>query len=291
MHKTLENYQEKIEAVLKKVMPVVQGPFATLLESMEYSVNAGGKRIRPILMLLAYEAVGGSGNIDAFLGAIEMIHTYSLIHDDLPSMDNDDFRRGKPTNHIVYGEATAILAGDALLNYAYECMMQDALESEDLSRLSAANVLANASGWRGMIGGQVLDMDNDNENITISDLDFIHMHKTGALLGAATKMGAILGHASPQEISALETYGKYIGKVFQIIDDVLDETSTREELGKPIKSDIKNCKKTYTHYYSIEECYEIAQELTVKAIRCLDYIEGDTYILQELAKHLVKRKC
>lgn len=286
----LEVYKKRVEACLEERLPAIEGPFAKLYESMAYSVHAGGKRIRPILMQLAYEAVGGRAEISAYWCAMEMIHTYSLIHDDLPAMDNDDLRRGKPTNHVVFGEDTAILAGDALLNYAFELMLEDALEYEDLNRVRAAQVLAEASGAHGMIAGQVLDMASEGKQITRDTLDCIHLHKTGALIAAATKMGAILGGGSPIEIASCEAYGKYLGKVFQIIDDILDQTSTAEELGKPICSDEKNEKNTYLSFYSIEECYEIAEQLTQKALGCLDRIAGDTTLLREIALELVHRR-
>lgn len=290
MHNSLQAYQERMESKLEQAIPKTSMPFERLYEAMAYSLQAGGKRIRPILMQLSFEAVGGQGNIDAYMLAIEMIHTYSLIHDDLPAMDNDDLRRGKPTNHIVFGEATAILAGDALLNEAFNLMLNDVLQNEDLGRVRAVKVLGDASGASGMIGGQVLDMMSENKAIDIETLDCIHLHKTGALLSAATKMGAILGHGSEQDIAALDAYGKYLGKVFQIVDDVLDEISTEEALGKPIKSDIKNHKTTYTSFYTVEECMQIAETLTHKAISCLDRLQGDTYLLREIATSLVHRK-
>ncbi|MGL5676659.1 MAG: polyprenyl synthetase family protein [Cellulosilyticaceae bacterium] len=290
MNNKLQVYREIIEQKLVSSMPKAEGPFSTLIDAMSYSLQAGGKRIRPTLMQLAFEAVGGQGDISAYLCAIEMIHTYSLIHDDLPAMDNDDLRRGKPTNHVVFGEATAILAGDGLLNYAFECMLQDAIEADDMARVRAAHVLGEASGWSGMIGGQVLDMASEGQTIELETLDCIHLHKTGALLSAATKMGAILGHGSPTEISALYAYGAYLGKVFQIIDDVLDQVGETEALGKPTHSDIKNDKRTYTSFYTVDECYEIAKDLTEKAIRCLERVEGDTTLLKEIATNLIYRK-
>ena len=287
---TLNAYRVEFEQQLNKVLPPAIGPFAKLYESMNYSLCAGGKRIRPLLIRLAYEAVGGTEDISAFMCAIEMIHTYSLIHDDLPAMDNDDFRRGKPTNHKKYDEATAILAGDALLNYAFEVMLEDAMEKDDMARVKAAHVLGNASGATGMVAGQILDIASEGKQIDQDTLDIIHLHKTGALIAAATKMGAILGHASPVEVTAFEMYGKYLGKVFQIIDDILDQTSTLEELGKPIHSDEKNQKITYTSFYPVEECYQIAEELTQKALGCLDKITGDTQLLRQLATDLVYRR-
>ncbi len=290
MKKTLEMYQEQMNQWMEEAIGHPQGPFSRLQEAMRYSLMAGGKRIRPVLMQLCYEAVGGKEDISSYLMAIEMIHTYSLIHDDLPAMDNDDLRRGKPTNHVAFDEATAILAGDALLTEAFQLMLGDALRQGGLERVQAAHILSYASGMEGMVGGQILDMESENKTIDLETLDCIHLHKTGALLAAATKMGAVLGLGSSQEVAALEAYGKYIGKVFQIIDDILDATSTDEELGKPVHSDTKNQKNTYLSFYSIEECYAIANELTDKALAMLQYVQGDTQLLAELAKRLIKRK-
>ena len=290
MAKEFADYTQMVNEKLEKLLPSGENPFQMLYEAMAYSLEAGGKRIRPVLMQLAYEAVGGKGEIDAYLCGIEMIHTYSLIHDDLPAMDDDDYRRGKLTNHKVYGEATAILAGDALLNDAFSLMLEDALKSESMEKVYATYILSKASGSSGMIGGQILDMASENKVIDQSTLDLIHLNKTGALIAAATKMGAILGGASPREVSLFEAYGKYIGKVFQIVDDILDQTSTMEELGKPIHSDQKNHKNTYLNFYSVEECYHIAETLTQKAVKLLEEIPGDTNVLEELAKQLIKRR-
>lgn len=290
MKNNFEVYREQIEKHLKTALPENSANFQVLYDAMRYSLYAGGKRIRPTLMQLSFEAVGGDGEIAPYLCAIEMIHTYSLIHDDLPAMDDDDLRRGKPTNHKVFGEATAILAGDALLNEAFTWMLQDALEHDDMRRVQAAHVLAEASGSEGMIGGQILDMQSENKVITLEELQNIHIHKTGALIAAAVKMGAILGGGSPEEVMALTFYGKYLGQVFQIVDDVLDKTSTDEELGKPVKSDVKNNKNTYLSFYDVETCYKIAEELTAKAIKCLERVQGDTQLLEELATSLVHRK-
>lgn len=290
MENKLDLYREEIEKQLREALPERSEYFERLYDSMRYSLYAGGKRIRPLLMQLSFEAVGGKGKITPYLCAIEMIHTYSLIHDDLPAMDNDDLRRGKPTNHKVFGEATAILAGDALLNTAFEWMIEDALTHDDMNRVRAAHVLAEASGSEGMIGGQILDMLSENQTITFEQLQAIHIHKTGALIAAATKMGAILGGGTPEEVMALTFYGKYLGQVFQIIDDVLDTTSTNEELGKPVKSDMKNNKNTYLSFYDVDTCYEIANDLTAKAVKCLERVQGDTTLLEQLATRLVHRK-
>lgn len=283
-------YVAYINDCLKKMMPVQEGYFKRIYEAMNYSLEAGGKRIRPLLMQLCYEAVGGKESIEAYLCGIEMIHTYSLIHDDLPAMDNDDYRRGKLTNHKVFGEATAILAGDGLLTESFRIMLKDALTHGGQERLYAAYLLSEASGVEGMIGGQVLDMESENKDIPLDTLDIIHLNKTGALIAAATKMGAVLGGGSQREISIFEAYGKYIGKVFQIVDDILDATSTMEELGKPINSDEKNHKNTYLSFYSVDACYEIAENLTQKAVGLLKEIPGDTTLLEEIALQLIKRR-
>jgi len=290
MEKNIAAYVAYINDCLQKVMPIKEGYFKTIYEAMNYSLEAGGKRIRPLLMQLCYEAVGGKESIEAYLCGIEMIHTYSLIHDDLPAMDNDDYRRGKLTNHKVFGEATAILAGDGLLTESFRIMLKDALTHDTNERLYAAYLLSEASGVEGMIGGQVLDMESENKDIPLDTLDIIHLNKTGALIAAATKMGAVLGGGSQREISIFEAYGKYIGKVFQIVDDILDATSTMEELGKPINSDEKNHKNTYLSFYSVDECYEIAEELTSKAVGLLKEIPGDTSLLEEIALQLIKRR-
>lgn len=290
MSKEMSSYIAHINQALSEYLPEKESYFKTIYDAMHYSLEAGGKRIRPILMQLAYEAVGGKESIDAYLCAIEMIHTYSLIHDDLPAMDNDDYRRGKLTNHKVFGEAIAILAGDGLLTEAFHIMLKDALTHGGEERLYAAYLLSEAAGVEGMIGGQVLDMESENKTIDLETLDMIHLNKTGAMIAAATKMGAVLGGASPRDISLFEAYGKYIGKVFQVVDDILDATSTMEELGKPIGSDTENHKNTYLSFYSVEACYEIAEKLTLKAVDLLKQIEGDTTLLEEIALQLIKRR-
>lgn len=290
MAKEMSSYTSHINQALKEYLPEKESYFKTIYDAMNYSLEAGGKRIRPMLMQLTYEAVGGKESIDAYLCAIEMIHTYSLIHDDLPAMDNDDYRRGKLTNHKVFGEAIAILAGDGLLTEAFRIMLKDALTHGGEERLYAAYLLSEAAGVEGMIGGQVLDMESEDKSIDLETLDLIHLNKTGALIASATKMGAVLGGASPREINLFEAYGKYIGKVFQVVDDILDATSTIEELGKPIGSDAENHKNTYLKFYSVEKCYEIAEELTLKAVALLQQIEGDTTLLEEIALKLIKRR-
>lgn len=286
----LKPYVEYVNSILNNYAEKQSPYFQTLYNAMAYSLKAGGKRIRPVLMQLCYEVVGGKETIEPYLCGIEMIHTYSLIHDDLPAMDNDDFRRGKPTNHKMFGEATAILAGDALLTEAFHIMLEDALKHDGKERLRAICHLAKASGVEGMIGGQILDIESEEKTIDQTTLEVIHTHKTGALIAAATEIGGILGKGSEKEIKLLKTYGSYIGKGFQIIDDVLDRTSTLEELGKPINSDFENHKTTYLSFYSVEECYQLTNELTQAAISLLDELKGDTTLLREIALQLIERR-
>jgi len=288
--KDINDYKALINHYLQQSLQVKPGCFETLYKAMNYSLEAGGKRIRPILMQLAYEAVGGKGDISRYLCAIEMIHTYSLIHDDLPAMDNDDLRRGIPTNHVVFGEAVAILAGDGLLTEAFAYMLEDAMSNGGAERVRAAYILSLASGINGMVAGQVLDIESENKVIDLQTLDTLHRYKTGALIAAATKMGGVLGKGTAEEIEALEQYGLYIGKVFQIIDDVLDHVSTDKVLGKPTGSDIKNQKNTYLSFYSLEACYEMADTLTGKALCSLKKLKGDTASLAQIAVELAKRK-
>ncbi len=278
-------YKDYIEKQLDRYLPQED---TRLNQAMRYSTLQGGKRIRPYLMELAYKVVGGTGDISAYMCAIEFIHTYSLIHDDLPAMDNDDLRRGVPTSHIKFDEPTAILAGDALLTLAFQIMLEDCVNADDIAKTKAMHLLSE--GALQMVQGQMLDVTNEGKEIDIQLLDTIHLNKTGALIKATIKAGAVLGYASDMELFALETYGIYLGKVFQIIDDILDVTSTTQILGKNVGSDIKNNKITYLSFYSLEECYKIANELTNKALNSLDKIQTDTTLLRKIAQDLVIRK-
>ncbi|OOB77071.1 MAG: geranyl transferase [Epulopiscium sp. Nuni2H_MBin003] len=281
----VEMYKDYIEKQLDRYLPQED---TRLNQAMRYSTLQGGKRIRPYLMELAYKVVGGTGDISAYMCAIEFIHTYSLIHDDLPAMDNDDLRRGVPTSHIKFDEPTAILAGDALLTLAFQIMLEDCVNADDIAKTKAMHLLSE--GALQMVQGQMLDVTNEGKEIDIQLLDTIHLNKTGALIKATIKAGAVLGYASDMELFALETYGIYLGKVFQIIDDILDVTSTTQILGKNVGSDIKNNKITYLSFYSLEECYKIANELTNKALNSLDKIQTDTTLLRKIAQDLVIRK-
>lgn len=281
---------EYTEELLERYLPSDESDLSMIYEAMRYSLLAGGKRLRPILMLGAYRACGGSGaDIEPFMCAIEMIHTYSLIHDDLPAMDNDDLRRGMPTNHIKFGEAAAILAGDALLNKAFE--ITSAAEYSDPRRaLKAIAYLSSASGTEGMIGGQVLDIDAENRSITLDELKRIHSLKTGALIRAACVTGGIMAGADEERIGALRDYAVNLGIAFQIRDDILDVTGSEAELGKPIGSDAESGKNTYVSICGIERSEELVSEYTEAAEHALIPFGEDGVFLTELARYLVKRR-
>lgn len=260
--------------------------YETVISAMKYSVNAGGKRIRPILMMSVYELFCDDyETILPFMAGIEYIHTYSLIHDDLPAMDNDDLRRGLPTCHKKYNEAMAILAGDALLNYAYEKM----LSSDAFYGIDATRYILNAAGKDGMIGGQVIDIENENKKISLDLLNELHALKTGALIRAACASGAVLGGASKEEIELFGEFGSLIGMAFQVKDDILDKMGNVEDLGKPIGSDEKNNKTTYLTYFDISECEKIIKELTLRAEQILEKYEEKGEFLKELINYLIVR--
>lgn len=262
-----------------------------LNEAMSYSLNTGGKRVRAILFLLAYSIYKRDYKkvLDIALG-IEMIHTYSLIHDDLPCMDNDDLRRGKPTNHKVYGDAIATLAGDALLNEAMNIFFDFSLKNE-INSLKACSVISKASGSDGMIAGQIVDIINEgNKNLSLDELNYMHTKKTGELIRASIVAGAILGGASEKDLDVLSDYGYKLGLAFQIKDDILDVTSSTEILGKDAKSDIENDKVNYISLFGVEKCKDICKNLTNECLKNLDSIEGNTKDLIELTILLMKRK-
>lgn len=261
-----------------------------LRESMAYSLMAGGKRMRPILLMAAADAVGADGK--RFLSvacALEMIHTYSLIHDDLPAMDNDDYRRGRLTNHKVYGDGIAILAGDALLTLAFSVILrQKDVPSERLLRV--VDEISRAAGAEGMVGGQVLDLRAENQNISIQDLRKIHMGKTGALFRAALRSGAILGGASAQQLDALTLYAEHFGLTFQITDDILDVVGNAAMIGKPVGSDEKNHKSTYVTLTSLDQARELAQSAAAEAVGALRSFGDEASFLRQLVIHLVARE-
>lgn len=284
---------EKIEKILKKYLPEKKGYQRTIMEAMEYSLMAGGKRLRPMLMWESYRLFGGEGAaIEPFMAAIEMIHTYSLVHDDLPAMDNDEYRRGRKTTHIVYGEDMGILAGDALLNYAFEtaCRAFEE-ESEHALRIGKAlKILADKAGIYGMIGGQVVDVQESGKAVSGEVLDFIYRLKTSALIEASMMAGAVLAGAEEGQVSRMEQIAGKIGLAFQIQDDILDVTSTTELLGKPVHSDEKNEKTTYVTWKGIEKAHEDVERLTQEAVDLLWKFPAKDDFLEELLKSLVYRE-
>lgn len=289
----LEEKREAIDRYLDRVLPGATTPPATLHESIRYSVSAGGKRVRPILTIAAAEALGfDSPGIMPIAASLELIHTYSLIHDDLPAMDNDDFRRGKPTNHKVYGEAIAILAGDALLTLAFELCTgpQNSDGLIDARRVQLVRELAIGSGHAGMVGGQVLDIQAENQDIDLATLQNIHKHKTGMLIRAAVRMGAIAGGATATQLSDLTGYAEDIGLAFQIADDVLNVTGTREELGKNPNTDAERGKKTYPTFCGVDGARKLADECVDRAINRLATFGAKADPLRDIARYITARK-
>lgn len=294
----MEELQQKVEHinnVLEKFLPVEEGQQRIIFEAMNYSVRAGGKRLRPILMEETYHMFGGSSAvIEPFMAAIEMIHTYSLVHDDLPAMDNDEYRRGKKTTHAVYGEAMGILAGDALLNLAYETAAKAFdMEVADTRVARAFAVLAKKAGVYGMVGGQVVDVESeksDDCSITREKLDFIYRLKTGTLIESSMMIGAILAGASSDEVSRVEQIAAKLGLAFQIQDDVLDVTSTLEVLGKPVGSDEKNNKATYVTFEGLDKAVSDVERISKEAEEQLDDLGYDDAFLKELFEYLIHRE-
>lgn len=294
----MEELQQKVEHinnVLEKFLPVEEGQQRIIFEAMNYSVRAGGKRLRPILMEETYHMFGGSSAvIEPFMAAIEMIHTYSLVHDDLPAMDNDEYRRGKKTTHAVYGEAMGILAGDALLNLAYETAAKAFdMEVADARVVRAFTVLAKKAGVYGMVGGQVVDVESEKSDdcpITREKLDFIYRLKTGALIESSMMIGAILAGASSDEVSRVEQIAAKLGLAFQIQDDVLDVTSTLEVLGKPVGSDEKNNKATYVTFEGLDKAVSDVERISKEAEEQLDDLGYDDAFLKELFEYLIHRE-
>lgn len=294
----MEELQQKVEhinKVLEKFLPAEEGQQRIIFEAMNYSVRAGGKRLRPILMEETYHMFGGSSAvIEPFMAAIEMIHTYSLVHDDLPAMDNDEYRRGKKTTHAVYGEAMGILAGDALLNLAYETAAKAfGMEVADTRVARAFAVLAKKAGVYGMVGGQVVDVESEKSDdcpITREKLDFIYRLKTGALIESSMMIGAILAGASSDEVSRVEQIAAKLGLAFQIQDDVLDVTSTLEVLGKPVGSDEKNNKATYVTFERLDKAVSDVERISKEAEEQLDDLGYDDAFLKELFEYLIHRE-
>ncbi len=282
-----------IEKIIYSYLPKQEGYQKTIFEAMNYSIEAGGKRLRPMLMQETFRLFGGTNEtiLHPFMAAIEMIHTYSLVHDDLPAMDNDEYRRGRKTTHIVFGEAMGILAGDALLNYAFETAtiaFSDVLSLHETTKAFA--VLAKKAGVYGMVGGQVVDVESEGQPLTKEKLEFIHHLKTSALIEASMMIGAILAGADEQEVKDIEQIARHVGLAFQIQDDILDVTSTIEELGKPIHSDEKNNKTTYVTLYGLQEASTKVEEYTNLSLSLLSKYTNQSAFLYQLIMYLIDRK-
>lgn len=293
----LERKVKEIESIIKGYLPEESGWARTVAEAMNYSVNVGGKRLRPMLMAETYRLFGGTDSvIEPFMAAIEMIHTYSLVHDDLPAMDNDEYRRGKKTTWVVYGDAMAILAGDGLLNYAFETALRSfGMPGSDADRKAKAlSILAGKAGIYGMIGGQTADIEAETmgDRVTQEQLLFIHEHKTAALVQAAMMVGAVLAGADDEQIRLVEKAAYEIGIAFQIQDDILDVTSSLETLGKPVGSDARNQKTTYVTLKGIQEASREQRQMSDHAIGMLRSLEEDgarNEFLIELIRSLITR--
>lgn len=288
----LEKRVSDIEKIIEEFLPEEEGYQKTVLEAMNYSIRAGGKRLRPMLMQETYRLFGGNSKvIQPFMVAIEMIHTYSLVHDDLPAMDNDEYRRGKKTTHAVYGEAMGILAGDALLNYAYETAAKAFLWEPENKRLGEAfALLAGKAGVYGMVGGQTADVESEGQIIDAGKLDFIYRLKTSALLEASMLVGAILAGADKEQQKVIQSVAGKVGLAFQIQDDILDETSSLEVLGKPVGSDKKNHKFTYVTFEGIEKAGKKVESLTMEAMEELNSLSVKNDFLWELLLYLIHRE-
>ncbi len=290
--KEIAEHTSQVEEIIKKYLPEETGYQKTVMEAMNYSFLAGGKRLRPMLMQETYRLFGGTSDIiEPFMAAIEMIHTYSLIHDDLPAMDNDDYRRGRKTTHVVYGEAMGILAGDALLNFAFETackgLMQD-VGNPAVAR--AVQILAQKAGIYGMLGGQVVDVESEGQPLEREKLDFIYDLKTGALIEASMLIGAVLAGASEEEQQVILQVAKDVGLAFQIQDDILDVTSDIETLGKPIGSDEKNHKTTYVTIRGLEQAQKDVEEISERALEGVASLSEKNIFLNELIRYLIHRK-
>ncbi|MEZ7170980.1 polyprenyl synthetase family protein [Sporosarcina sp. OR05] len=293
MDKQLEMFMTKhIPMIDEQLQQLLTGGYSpiSLRESMLYSVKAGGKRIRPLLVLAVLEDFGvQSADALKVASAVELIHTYSLIHDDLPCMDDDDYRRGQLTNHKVFGEATAVLAGDALQTAAFNALAS--LEHTSAEKaLALVRLLAEASGAKGMVGGQILDMEGEKASLSLEQLEEVHLHKTGALLSFCIEAGAILAGANENQIAQLRSYARNIGLAFQIKDDILDVTATTEQLGKPANSDTDSEKSTYPSLLGLEGARLQLEKYHTNAIECLSFLPSDKSYLALFADYIVQRE-
>lgn len=286
----LETLRERVDQALEDLMPGEKSHPARLVSAMRYSLFAGGKRIRPILVLAAAGAVGGKEETALTAAcAVELVHTYSLIHDDLPAMDNDDFRRGRPTCHRAYDEGTAILAGDALLTMAFDLLSVEASGVDDHLRLRMVQELSKAAGWRGMVGGQQVDMDSEGTQPDLPTLEYIHTHKTGALIRCCVILGGLSADADKPTLKALTTYGEKVGLAFQVVDDILDVTATTEEMGKDQGSDAQKGKITYPGLFGLEGARERAFALVNDAKAAVSDLDT-TGRLAEIADFVLLRR-
>ena len=305
--KRLNERAEYFESILKDFLPGEEGFAKDVIQAMNYSLLAGGKRLRPVMMMEAFKLFSGQDAdlkiVHPFMTAMEMIHTYSLVHDDLPAMDNDEYRRGRKTTHAVYGAGMATLAGDGLLNLAFETAIEGAALGKELTGydgethnryLAALRVLSLKAGYRGMVGGQSADICAERGGLPDEDpkevLAFIDENKTGALIESSLMIGAILGGASSEEVRRMEQIGSNVGIAFQIQDDILDIEGNQEELGKPIGSDIKNGKSTYVSLYGMDEAKKKVKELSEEALSLLESMGSDETFLSELFEYLIYRK-
>ena len=289
-----EELKEKVKFVdeyMEKFLPPEDKYPEIIHKAMRYSVFAGGKRLRPIMVMEACRAFGGDvEKAMPFACAIEMIHTYSLIHDDLPALDNDDYRRGRLTSHKMFGENMAILAGDALLHHAFETMAEACVKMNDIKYTKAMLARAQGAGINGMVAGQVVDVISEGKEIDKDTLDYIHKNKTAAMIIGALKAGAEIGGASDEEIKNIERVGELVGVAFQIQDDILDVTSTLEELGKPINSDEKNHKVTYATMFGVEDASKIVLDMSNEALEILHSMGDRMEFLERLTEYLIRRK-
>lgn len=289
MKNELKNLIAEIDKELEKYFETKKCPHGSIYDAMKYSLFAGGKRLRPILMLKMNEMLGGSREeVMPFACALEMIHTYSLIHDDLPAMDNDDMRRGVPTCHIKFGEATAILAGDALLNKAFEIVSRYSGEYPERA-MRAINMLSVSSGTEGMIGGQIIDMENEGKDIEIDLLKKLHLMKTGAIIRSACTIGVLMAGGTEEQIKAVDEFAINLGTAFQIRDDILDVIADEEELGKPVGSDAENNKNTYIKLFGLERSKELVEEYSQKAKSALNMFGEKAEFILRLSDYLVNR--
>ncbi|MFW5630470.1 MAG: polyprenyl synthetase family protein [Acetivibrio ethanolgignens] len=291
--KELKQKIAETEKAICRYLPEEEGKQKIVIEAMNYSVLAGGKRLRPLLISEAYRALGGCNKdvAEPFMAAMEMIHTYSLVHDDLPAMDNDEYRRGKKTTHAQYGEAIGILAGDGLLNYAFETAVKAFESEEEPQKIARAlKLLAQKPGIHGMLGGQVVDVESCDKPVTEELLSYIHTLKTGALIEGSLMIGAALAGADELTLEKMERIGRSVGLAFQIQDDILDVTSTTEILGKPVNSDEKNHKTTYVTLKGLEKARQEVTAYSEEAVGLLQSIAGDTEFLEQLFLWLIRRE-